>query len=137
MKIKLVSENDTKNIQKFFDKNLDRKNKALYSDEFFCPFGVSAAIKRNQVFAIFENEKVLTAVRVYPRKRDGVVSVYQFAVDSEYRGKKFLQRILKFTRYKKFEFTCPKKINFNNYYLKVGAKKVSENEKFNFYILEF
>ena len=48
-----------KNIQKFFDKNLDRKNKALYSDEFFCPFGISAAIKRKQVFAIFENEKVL------------------------------------------------------------------------------
>ncbi len=136
IKIKLVDIVETEKIINFFENNLDRKNKAIYSEEFFCPFGISAAIKRKQIFAIFEDGEVLAAVRIYKRKRDGIISVYQFAVGKKYRGKNFLKRILKFTKYKKFEFSCPKNIDFNDYYLKIGAKKSGEYKNLNLYILE-
>jgi len=122
LKIRLAKESEKSQVVDFFEKNLERENKAIYSREFFCPFGVSSAIKRNQVAVVLDKNLVVGALRFYPRKRDGIVSVYQFAVDKEYRGQKIIFQILKELNFEEYEFLCPIGNDFNKYYKKLGAK---------------
>lgn len=136
MKIELATEKYTKQIIDFFDNNLDENNKAVHSREFFCPFGVKGAIKKEWIVIGIDEDKIISAVRFYPRKTDGIVSVYQFAVDDKYRGSKLLQSMLKLTEFNQFEFKCPKEIEFNTYYDKIGAKLSKEDEIYNYWILE-
>lgn len=137
MNIKLANYKYTEQIIKFYDKYLDKNNEAIHSGEFFCPFGVKLAIKRNQLIIILDENKLVSVVRFYPRKRDNIVSVYQFAVDEKYRWKKLLQKMLEFTECKEFEFVCPKNIEFNNYYRKIGANILKQDEKNNYWALKF
>ena len=113
MKIKIAEENEIFEIQKFFERHLDRKNKAIYSEEFFCPFGISANIKRRQMLVIFDDDKVVGALRFYPRKKDKIISIYQFAIDENYRGKNLMNKMLEFLGYKEYEVLCPVNIDFN------------------------
>ncbi len=122
MLITLATEKNTKQLVDFFDKNLKKDNKAIHSREFFCPFGVRSAVKKNRVMLTLDDEKIIAAVRFYPRKRDAIVSVYQFAIDINYRRNSLLQKMLQEIRYDTFEFICPKDIEFNTYYEKIGAK---------------
>jgi len=135
MKIMLATNKYRKQIINFFDDNLDKSNKAVCSDEFFCPFGTGAAVKRNQVVIGIDEGVMVSAVRFYPRKTDKIVSVYQFAVDKKYRGNKLLQQMLQATGFEKFEFKCPKEINFNNYYKKIGANIGKQDEDYNYWVL--
>jgi len=135
MKIGLATEKYSKQIIEFFDNHLDKDNKAVCSEEFFCPFGTSAAVKRGQIVIGVHNDIIISAIRFYPRKRDKIVSVYQFAIDEKQRGNKLLQQMLWVTGYDTFEFKCPKEIDFNSYYKKIGAIINREDEEYNYWVL--
>ncbi len=135
MQIGLAKEKYVKQIIDFFDNNLDKDNKAVHSREFFCPFGLRAAIKKSWVIIGIDKNEIISAVRFYPRKTDGIVSVYQFAVDEKYRGNKLVQKMLSVTGHEQFEFKCPKDIEFNNYYDKIGANIIKHDKQYNYWIL--
>ncbi len=131
-KLKMIVKNaklqDLNFVVNFFDKYLDKNNPALYSREFFCPSGVKAAISKDLVILILDNDNLVAAVRLYPRKRDNIVSVYQFAISEKYRGNNLLKSMLNFTKYKTFEFVCPAEIKFNEYYEKLGAEIINKDK---------
>jgi len=94
MEIRLADINDTEQVRLFFSKYLSTENDALYSDEFFCPDGVMAAIKRGQMIITIEDNKIIGAVRFYRKKKIQQISLYQFAIDSNFRGKDLLMEML-------------------------------------------
>ena len=49
----------------FFNENLDRNNSAVYSEEFVCPLGIQAAIKRKQMIVATVEGQVVGAFRFY------------------------------------------------------------------------
>jgi len=136
MKIQLATILYKKQVIEFFEKYLDKNNEAITWREFLCPFGVSNAIKRNQVMIVLEEDEIVWAVRFYPRKRDNIVSVYQFAISENYRKKGLLRKMLEKTWYKIFEVVCPLNHSFNKYYLKTWWKIEKSDEKFNYLILK-
>ena len=137
MKIKLATKEYSEEVVEFFEKNLKRENEALYSEEFFCPFGVRAAVGRSQIILAIDGDKIVGAVRFYPRKRDKIISIYQFAVDEKYRGQKIMNLIFNtiLEEEKDFQFLealCPVEISFNSFYKKTGWKLRKKDEKFNY-----
>ena len=120
MQIELAKSDSAELIIQFFDKYLDKNNSAIISREFFCPLGIKAAINRNQIMICLKNNEIRAAVRFYPRKRDQIVSIYQFAIAEKFRGKKLLLKMLEQTGYKNFEIICPIDSDFNAYYKKTG-----------------
>ena len=49
MQIVLASPTHISEVVSFFNENLDRANSAVYSEEFLCPLGIKAAIRRKQM----------------------------------------------------------------------------------------
>ena len=128
--IKKPENNQKSSITWFFQENLDKENKAIYSEEFFCPLGLKKAIKdKNVVIIESEDLEIVAGLRFYLRLGDNIVSVYQFAIDKKYKGVGLLKKMLKKTGYKEFEVLCPVGIGFNNYYKKTNwvLKKI-END---------
>ena len=68
-------------------------------------------------------------MRFYLRKRDNIVSVYQFAIDKDFRWKQLVKKMLEKTWYKTFEVGCYSESNFNSYYEKTWWKLVSDDWK--------
>jgi diaminopimelate decarboxylase len=64
----------------FFNENLDRNNSAVYSEEFLCPLGIKAAIKRKQMIVATVEGQVVGAFRFYRKKTQNKISLYQFAI---------------------------------------------------------
>lgn len=56
-KVKLASKNDTDQVLSLFEKYL------LSSDEFLCPFGIRAAIKRNRMLVVYSDNTIVAAPR--------------------------------------------------------------------------
>ena len=136
MTVEFAGEQYEKNINIFFGKYLDKNNDAITCKEFLCPYGVKAAIKRRQIIVIFnDDEKIIAAVRFYPRKRDGAVSVYQFAIDEKHRRKGLLKKMLIITGYSLFEILCPLNSEFNNYYKKTSWDLKMSDKKYNYWNL--
>jgi len=121
-----------KEIINFFEKYLDKNNEAITGREFFCPFGLTAALKKKLLIIIFDNEKIVASVRFYPRKRDHIVSVYQFAINENYRGQSLLKKMLSITGFKTFEILCPLNSKFNEYYKKTSWQLTKVDEKYNY-----
>jgi len=123
-------------INIFFEKYLDKNNDAISCEEFLCPLGLKAAIKRKQVVIILDDKQnVIASLRFYPRKRDNIVSVYQFAIDKKYRGQNFLKKLLFITDYKRFGVICPINSKFNEYYKKTNWDLIKKDEKYNYWSL--
>lgn len=136
IKIRLANKDDTSQVLSLFEKYLSPDNDALYSQEFFCPFGMKAAIKRNQMLIACDKHKIVAAARFYKRKRGKKTSLYQFVVDVNYRGKRLLSKILDLIRDFDITALCPKTSDFNNYYRKTGWVLSKENnEKYNYWVL--
>ena len=135
MKIELAK-NNFEDIIHFFKNNLDANSDAITSKELSCPLGIKAAIRRKEIIVCTENDKIISALRFYIRKREpDTISLYQFAIDLKYRGKNLLQQMLHFTGYKKVEAMCPIKSDFNNYYEKSNWVMKNQNNKYNYWIL--
>lgn len=127
---------ETKNIQDFFLKYLKEDNPWIVNGEFLCPFGIEWAIKRKQIIILKYKNDILWALRFYFRKRDGIVSLYQFALNEDIIWKWLIKKMLQKTWYNKFESICFKDSYFNNYYLKSWWKFDRSDTKFNYWIME-
>ena len=120
MIIRFAVRSDTDQVRSFFARHLSRENDALYSDEFFCPLGVGAAIKRNQLIVAVEAESIVGAVRFYRRKQCRQISLYQFAIDASFRGKGVLLKMLEPLRDTDIVVQCPSESSFNRYFSSTG-----------------
>jgi len=135
-KVKLASKNSTDQVLSLFEKYLLPNNDALSSEEFLCPFGVRAAIRRNQMLVIYSGSTIIAAARFYKKKHDKETSLYQFVVDVNHRGKRLLLKMLNFIRDQDIVSLCPKNSDFNNYYRKTGWILSKKNgEKYNHWVL--
>lgn len=143
MKISFVEENKDKlaKVIKFFDKYLDKDNNAIISKEFLCPEGLKASAKKGRVVVctdkVKDKEEVIAAMRFYPRKREKIVSLYQFAIAPKYRGKQILKKMFYITEQTRFESQCPASSDFNRYYSKTGRilKKTKNKNNYWHYFL--
>lgn len=120
MEIRLATYRDIDRVISFFEENLSSDNDAIYSEEFFCPLGVRAAIRRNQLIVAVEDSAIIAAVRFYRRKTKKVTSLYQFAIGISYRGKGLLKKMLELICDTEIVALCPKTSSFNAYYQKTG-----------------
>ncbi|MEX1028483.1 MAG: GNAT family N-acetyltransferase [Paenibacillaceae bacterium] len=120
MKIYLAPVSHIPYITSFFYEHLTSDNDALYSREFFCPDGVQAAIRRGQVMVAVDDDRIVGAVRFYKRKTQNIISLYQFAIDAQYRGQGLLIRMFAVIGEAPIEISCPIDSTFNEYYIKTG-----------------
>ncbi len=109
MRIELANETQAKEVIRFLDKHLSKDDKSVIPEEFLCPFGVRAAIKRKQLIVGLDRQKIISALRFYRRKKDGITSIYQFAINESYPQKTTLKQMLRFTGHNQFEFSYPRK----------------------------
>jgi hypothetical protein len=131
--LKIAEESEIKNIQLFFKIHLNSDTHWIVNEEFLCPFWVSSAIKRNQIVILKQWFRILWALRFYPRKRDDIVSVYQFALAEKVRWKGLIKKMLEKTWYKDFDLACFLNSDFNKYYNKTWWKLFSKDEKLNYW----
>ena len=119
LKIKIARPDQTKMILSFFESHLQVDDPAIYSKEFLCGSGIIGAIRRKDVIIAHFNDRIVGACRFY-RKRNGDLSLYQFAISKEFRGQQLLLRMLKILGNVQVSVKCPLGINFNEYYRKTG-----------------
>jgi len=129
--LKIADNNEINDIQNFFASYLNEKNSWIFSLEYLCPYWIKWAILRKQVIILKKNNKIVWALRFYPRKKEDIVSLYQFALSEEIRWKKLIKLMLKKTWYNIFETNCGISSNFNNYYKKTWWKLSKINKKCN------
>lgn len=125
--IKIASSEDEFHIKSFFSQYLSVENKAIYNGEFLCPDGLKFAIIRGNVIVAKKENIVIGALRYYKRKRDNCVSLYQFAISSEYRGCGLLLKMLNLLRNNEIIVKCPIDIDFNKYFIKTGWQKIGND----------
>lgn len=135
MIIKFAEEIDEEKVINFFNEYITKENSWIISEEFLCPYWIKWAIKRKQIIIIKTNEDILWALRFYPRKRDNICSLYQFALNDTIRWKDLIKKMLFFTWYKTFQVQIFINSPFNNYYLKQNWKLSKSNEKYNYWEL--
>ncbi len=132
-----LAKNNPEKVITFFQKHLDSNSDNLASNELLCPVGIKAVIQRKQIIICIVGGEIVAAMRFYPRKRPRIksgvtiASLYQFAIDTKYRGKNLLRKMLLSTGYKTFEALCPLKSDFNDYYKKTGWVMKSQDQKNN------
>ena len=119
LSIQVAKPDQTKVIISFFESHLRVDDPAIYSEEFLCRSGVIAAVRRKNVIIASVRDKIVGACRFY-RKKNGDVSLYQFAIKKEYRGQRLLLRMLEILGNIQVNVKCPSGIGFNDYYNKTG-----------------
>ncbi len=78
LKVRFASTKDADQVLSLFEKYLSPDNDALYSQEFFCPFGVKAAIKRGQMIVACDKAQSLPRqdfIKGKARKRHPFISL--------------------------------------------------------------
>ena len=136
MHILLAKPASIPNVIAFFKENLNPNSSEIYSEEFLCPLGTQAAIRRNQMILAIENGHVVGAIRFYRRKTANTISLYQFAVSSKYRGKGVLKKMLLFINDAPIVALCPIESKFNQYYQKMDWKLQEQVDGFNTWIFK-
>jgi len=131
--LKIAEEFEIKSTQLFFKIYLDSETDWITNEEFLCPFWVSANIKKWQVVILKNWIRIIWALRFYPRKREKLVSVYQFALDEKFRWKWLIKKMLEKTWYKDFELNCFINSEFNEYYKKTWWNLEKIDNKFNYW----
>jgi len=133
--ISFAQAGDTNNIVDFFNKYLTRINSAIHSEEFFCQDGVVAAIRRKNVVVAYHNDKIIGAYRFY-RRKNGDISLYQFAISEDWRGRKLIQEMLKFLSDATIHARYPINDNFNDYFRNTGWTLAKISPEYNCWILD-
>lgn len=121
-------------VMSFFNENLDRNNSAVYSEEFLCPLGVKAAIRRKQMIVAIVEGQVVGAFRFYRKKTQNRISLYQFAISENYRGRGLLKKMLKTINDLPIISLCPTDCDLNDYYYKSGWDLQEKKQGFNVWI---
>lgn len=119
MQITLANYELIPELRSFFGKYIDMSNDGVYSQEFICPDGMSAATRRGQMMIAIDGNEVIGACRFYKRKTNDV-SLYQFAIEEKYRGTGLLIKMLEKTEASGVTVRCPENAKFNQYYRKTG-----------------
>lgn len=135
MEYRIAELKDSRAVESFFDKNLDRNNPAIYSEEFYCPKGLWAALKKRWVVIAIDDGVIVGAARFYPRKRDQITSLYQFAVDVRYRGGGVVCAMLEGVGCGEVESACKKDVSLNEYYHKTGWVMRRADEEYNYWYI--
>lgn len=133
MKLVFATENDSENLIIFFNNHINKNDFDECYYEYFCPYWLRAAIKRDQVIILKDNETILGALRFYFRKTDNKVSLYQFALDKKVRSKWVLNKMLKFTWYSSFRFQVLKDMKLNDYFKKKNWSLLETDLRFNYW----
>ncbi len=131
LKIKYAEKGQKNEVLAFFHKNIFEENDGIVNEEYLCPYWASSAINKNQIIIISYLNKVIWWLRFYPRKRENIVSVYQFAIDEKFRWKCLIEKMLEFSWYKTFESICFIESNFNEYYKKKWWENIKTDDRYN------
>ena len=134
MQIALANPTHISEVVSFFNENLDHNNSAVYSEEFLCPLGIKAAIRRKQMVVATVEDQVVGAFRFYRKKTQNKISLYQFAISEIYRGQGLLKKMLKTINDLPIISLCPIDSYLNDYYYKSGWYLQEQNELFNVWI---
>ncbi|RPF50708.1 N-acetyltransferase [Aquisalibacillus elongatus] len=116
----LAVPSDTNEVLKFFDDNLDNYSDSIYNQEFVCPDGVKAAIRRKQMLIAKKGDYVVGALRFYRKKTDNSISLYQFAICRTHRKQGLLKKMLFKINTGPVRVKCPKHSSINHYFKKTG-----------------
>lgn len=130
MQIALADITHIPEVVSFFKKNLNGNNSDVYSEEFLCPLGIKAAIRRKQMIVATVDGQVVGAFRFYRKKTSNNISLYQFAISEIYRGKGLLKKMLKTINDLPIVALCPTDSEFNQYFYKTGWKLQEQNKGF-------
>ncbi|MGE7933710.1 GNAT family N-acetyltransferase [Viridibacillus arvi] len=136
MQIALANPTHISEVVYFFKENLDRNNSAVYSEEFLCPLGIKAAIRRKQMIVATVEGQVVGAFRFYQKKTQNKISLYQFAISEVYRGQGLLKKMLNTINDLPIVALCPTESNFNEYYYKSGWNLQEQSEEFKIWVLK-
>ncbi|KOO52097.1 GNAT family N-acetyltransferase [Viridibacillus arvi] len=136
MQIALANPTHISEVVYFFKENLDRNNSAVYSEEFLCPLGIKAAIRRKQMIVATVEGQVVGAFRFYRKKTQDKISLYQFAISEVYRGQGLLKKMLNTINDLPIVALCPTESNFNEYYYKSGWNLQEQSEEFKIWVLK-
>lgn len=134
MQIGLAITTQISDVTTFFNDHLDRNNTGVYSEEFLCPLGIKAAIRRKQMIVATVEGQVVGAFRFYRKKTQNIVSLYQFAISERYRGKGLLSMMLRTVNHSPIVTLCPTESDFNEYYYKSGWHLQEQREELNVWI---
>ncbi|MGE7690027.1 N-acetyltransferase family protein [Lysinibacillus sp. NPDC097214] len=134
MQIALANPAHISEVVSFFNENLERNNSAVYSEEFLCPLGVKAAIRRNQMIVATVEGQVVGAFRFYRKKTQNKISLYQFAISEIYRGQGLLKKMFKTINDLPIVALCPTDSDFNEYYYKTGWNLQEQSDEFNIWV---
>ena len=134
MRIIMASPTEIHKVNSFFIEHLNPISSELYSAEFLCPLGIQAAIRRNQMVVAVVDGEIVGAMRFYPKKTTNTISLYQFAISKEHRGKGILKKMLLFIKAAPIIALCPVASEFNNYFLKTDWKLQEKRGEYNEWI---
>lgn len=134
MQITLANPTHISEVVTFFNENLDRNNSAVYSEEFLCPLGIKAAIKRKQMIVATVEGKVVGAFRFYRKKTQNKISLYQFAIGEVYRGQGLLKTMLQMINDSPVTALCPTDCVFNAYFHKMDWELHEQSKAFNVWV---
>jgi N-acetylglutamate synthase-like GNAT family acetyltransferase len=123
---------DVSCIATFFKRYFDEELVLHELPEFGCPMGVRAAIRKGEVLVAIEEGQIVAALRFYRRKRDGGVSLYQFAVEPAFRGGRIMELLLH-TLGTDITAQCPKAAQLNTFYQCNGWRLQSSDNRFNYW----
>jgi hypothetical protein len=131
MKLTFATKDDSKEVVNFLEKYIKKSEFTEFNYELFCPYWIRWAILRDEVIILKDNNGVVWALRFYPRKRDNIVSVYQFAIEKDMRWKWLIKRMLKFTWYDFFQSEVPVSSYINDYFKKQNWELIQTKGNFN------
>ncbi|MEY9973690.1 putative GNAT family acetyltransferase [Lysinibacillus sp. RC46] len=134
MQIALANPAHISEVVSFFNENLERNNSAVYSEEFLCPLGVKAAIRRKQMIVATVEGQVVGAFRFYRKKTQNKISLYQFAISEVYRGQGLLKKMFKTINDLPIVALCPTDSDFNEYYYKTGWNLHEQSDEFKIWV---
>lgn len=134
MQIALANPAHISEVVSFFNENLERNNSAVYSEEFLCPLGVKAAIRRKQMIVATVEGQVVGAFRFYRKKTQNKISLYQFAISEVYRGQGLLKKMFKTINDLPIVALCPTDSDYNEYYYKTGWNLQEQSDEFKIWV---
>ena len=135
MQIAFANLHHISEVVSFFNENLDSNHSAVYSEEFVCPLGIKAAIRRNQMIVATVEGQVVGAFRFYRKKTQNKISLYQFAIRGDYRGQGLLKKMLKPINDLPIMILCPMNSDFNDYFRKTGWSLQEQNEEYKIWVI--
>lgn len=134
MQIALANSTHISEVATFFNENLERNNSAVYSEEFLCPLGLKAAIRRKQMIVAIVDGQIIGAFRFYRKKTSNSISLYQFAINEVYRGQGLLKKMLITINDLPIHALCPLESEFNEYFYKSDWHLQEQSEEFKIWV---